>query len=86
MIEEGSNGLKIIAFPNSAEWTRYCQTIEMQENAIFNIAAKKINIVSHHPKNSYTTGKAADKNIWIQVLLAKEFWSLSDYLMVVIEK
>jgi chromosome segregation ATPase len=86
MMEDSSNGLKIIAFPNSVEWATYCKTIEIQENVIFNIAAKKINIVSHHPKNSYTIHKSEDKNILIQILLAKEFWSLSDYLMVVIEK
>lgn len=86
MMEDSPNGLKIITFPNSVEWATYCKTIEMQENATFNIAAKKINIVSHHPKNSYTIHKAEDKNILIQILLAKEFWSLSDYLMVVIEK
>lgn len=63
----------------------YFTKVNTEQTSVINIGAKKAKIVTSHPKSSYKI-VGTDKNVEkIEITNAKEFWSASKYLVVVIE-
>lgn len=63
----------------------YFTKVNIEQTSVINIGAKKAKIVTSHPKSSYKT-VGTEKNVEkIEITNAKEFWSASKYLVVIIE-
>lgn len=62
----------------------YFTKINIEQTSSINIGAKKVKLLSNHPKNSYKLvgTKPIEK---IEILNAKEFWDASKYLVIVID-
>lgn len=62
----------------------YFTKVNIEQTTVINVGAKKAKIVTSHPKNSYKLvgEKTVEK---IEITNAKEFWSASKYLVVIIE-
>jgi len=62
----------------------YFTKINIEQTTSINIGAKKVKLLSNHPKNSYKLvgTKPIEK---IEILNAKEFWDASKYLVIVID-
>lgn len=62
----------------------YFTKINIEQTTSINIGAKRVKLLSNHPKNSYKLvgEKPVEK---IEILNAKEFWDASKYLVIVIE-
>jgi hypothetical protein len=62
----------------------YFTKINIQQTKTINIGAKKMNIITTHPKTSYTIvgEKPVEK---IEISNPEEFWSSSKYLVIMIE-
>jgi predicted RNase H-like nuclease (RuvC/YqgF family) len=62
----------------------YFTKINIEQTTSINIGAKKVKLLSIHPKNSYKLvgEKPIEK---IEILNAKEFWDASKYLVIVID-
>ncbi|WP_317897458.1 hypothetical protein [Aurantibacillus circumpalustris] len=62
----------------------YFTKINIEQTTSINIGAKKVKLLSNHPKNSYKL--VGEKPIErIDILNAKEFWDASKYLVIVID-
>ena len=62
----------------------YFTKVNVEQTASINIGAKKAKIITTHPSNSYKLvgEKPVEK---IEITNAKEFWSASKYLVIIIE-
>lgn len=62
----------------------YFTKINIEQTTSINIGAKKVRLLSNHPKNSYKLvgTKPIEK---IEILNPKEFWDASKYLVIVID-
>jgi len=62
----------------------YFTKINVEQTLSINIGAKKVKLLSNHPKNSYKLvgTKPIEK---IEILNPKEFWDASKYLVIVID-
>jgi chromosome segregation ATPase len=62
----------------------YFTKVNIEQTASINIGAKKAKIITIHPKNSYKIigEKPVEK---IEITNAKEFWSVSKYLVIIID-
>lgn len=63
----------------------YFTKVNIEQNSVINIGAKKARIITSHPKSAYKM-VGTEKNVEkIEITNAKEFWSASKYLVVIIE-
>lgn len=63
----------------------YFTKVNVEQTSVINVGAKKAKIVTTHPKNSYKivgNEKSVEK---IEIINAKDFWSASKYLVIVID-
>jgi hypothetical protein len=56
--------------------------VDRRELSSIPTAAKKVKIMSSHPKDSYTLDVKEDKTVTIAIKNADKFWSVSKYLVV----
>ncbi|MCE3259251.1 MAG: hypothetical protein K0S12_892 [Bacteroidetes bacterium] len=63
----------------------YFTKVNIEQTASINVGAKKAKIITSHPKSSYKI-VGTEKNVEkIEITNAKDFWSASKYLVVIIE-
>ncbi|MGZ3898895.1 MAG: Cbp1 family collagen-binding glycoprotein adhesin [Bacteroidia bacterium] len=63
----------------------YFTKVNTEATSVINIGAKKAKIVTTHPKSSYKI-VGTEKNVEkIEITNAKDFWSASKYLVIIIE-
>ncbi|HLP05809.1 MAG TPA: hypothetical protein VK152_10305 [Paludibacter sp.] len=56
--------------------------VDMRNISSIPTNSKKVKILSQHPQNSYKLVSGSDKNITIEIVNPKKFWSVSRYLVV----
>lgn len=63
----------------------YFTKVNIEQTSVINIGAKKAKILTNHPKSSYKM-VGTEKNVEkIEIINAKEFWSASKYLVILID-
>ena len=63
----------------------YFTKVDITQNTIIPIAAKKAKLLTNHPSSSYKLVGDAKKVEKIEITNAEDFWSASKYLVIVIE-
>jgi hypothetical protein len=63
----------------------YFTKIDITETPSIELFGKEAKLLSNHPTNSYTIEKAAAGNEILKITKPEEFWSVSKYLVVIIQ-